>query len=307
MTPISVAILILLMGGVLIWLFRPQKKRESLESLLKSSPKVFSARHCVFCGEKLSLKSNKYLERYLDFSNIFKGQIASYIYPFCEHHDPIQLKSPLPEYLEKVLSQGRLAILPHEESRSSQASVTSEAYVLAGQSVGQFAGNMWTATGFALAGALVAHLKNAPEKVQEIYTKNQDLLLRINLIEFEFLRKSPDFLKMDESVFKPLKFSIDSAKNHLKVRLELMEGLGDTPEYLTVIQNTLAAQKELAAIESAFHQVLHERKNINAKMIASDDRLINGLNKLKQARMAGLISEESYQREVEALKKKEAG
>lgn len=292
--------------GIVFWIFRPQKKAAPLAELVTTAPTALSSRHCFFCGERLSHGSSKYLGRYLDFENVLKGQIAGYLFPFCEDHDPLQLKSPLPPALEQLLTEGRRAMDPHERSRSAQEAVSRDTYVLAGQSLGQFAGSSFAGAAFGLVGALVASMKNAPESVQEIFTKNQDLLLRINLVEFEILQGTPHLMELGDSAFRQLQTSIDATKNHLAARLELMRGLGDKPEYVEVIKRTQKAQAELEEIEREVKSALAGRRKARADRHEKDERLVEGMKKLKLARMAGLITEESYQLEAEALKR-EAG
>lgn len=301
-----VALGILVLIGVVFWIFRPQKKAAPLAELVNTAPMALSSRHCFFCGERLSHGSNKYLGRYLDFENVLKGQVAGYLFPFCEEHDPLYLKSPLSPALEQLLSEGRRAMEPHERSRSAQEGVSRDTYVLAGQSLGQFAGSSLAGAAFGLVGALVASMKNAPESVQEIFTKNQDLLLRINLVEFEILQGTPHFMELGDSAFRPLQTSVDATKNHLAARLELMRGLGEKPEYVEVIQRTQKAQAELDEIEREVTSALVGRRKARADRQEKDTRLVEGMKKLKIARMAGLITEESYQREAESLKR-EAG
>ncbi|MBX2989149.1 MAG: hypothetical protein KF802_14760 [Bdellovibrionaceae bacterium] len=298
-----VVLAILVLIGVVFWIFRPQKKTAPLNELVKTAPAKLSSRHCFFCGDRLSHGSSKYLGRYLDFENVLKGQISGYLFPFCEEHDPLHLKSPLPPALEQLLSEGRRAMDPHERSRSAQEDVSRDTYVLAGQSLGQFAGSPLAGAAFGLVGALVASMKNAPESVQEIFTKNQDLLLRINLVEFEVLRGTPHFMELGDSAFRPLQTSIDAVKKHLTARLELIRGLGDKPEYMDVIQRTQAAQAEISEVERELKSALENRQKARVDRQEKDTRLVEGMKKLKLARMTGVITEESYQREAEALKR----
>lgn len=297
--------------GFIAWtvLVPDAKSQIPLETLLKSAPATCSSTECFFCGAKLSHDSNKYLGRYLNFSagSLLSGSISGYMFPFCKTHDPLQLKSPLSQNVEDQLNSARQAIAPFEQNRRDEQKKTSELYNLTGQSVARFAGgDLVTMAGLGLAGIFISSLQNAPEKIQEYYSHNQDLLLRINLHEFEVLKNSEGFLHMSESAFKPLKISLEKTKEHLKMRLDLFKDLGLNVESANLATQISEALEAVKTIEREVSFALADRSKSIAEAKARDERLVQGLTKLHQARMVGLITEDQYQTQSEELKKRES-
>jgi hypothetical protein len=296
--------------------------------LLKSAPHALSSKDCFFCGHRLSMRSNRNLQRYVSLSptDLLTGHMTGYLFPFCHDHDPLQLASPLPPGLFEILANGRYAVQPYEDTRSKNAKTTGRAFARAGTRVGVFSGHLLAGAGLAAAGAIVAHLTNAPEEIQEVFSKNQDLLLQINLVEFDRLRKSHRFVELKASAFSPLKKSIAAVESHLHARIKLIRGLDQRTEYVQVIQDSQDALKELEEIKERVRSVLEERDGafharedlakeakrakdaVEAKESkeakAREQQLVEGLTKLKQAHMAGLLTDEIYHREAEDLKRK---
>lgn len=298
-------LMILLVVVVVRGLTRKKKPEATLVELASRAPQELSARHCFFCGSRLSMADSKNLEGYLDFSGLLGGlPVSGYLYPFCREHDPLTLASPLPPLLAQILADGRKAAMPHEDTRTKREKVARESAVMTGQAIGQLTSGMWGGVALGLAGALFASLQNAPEKILVYYQKNQDLLLRVNLIEFELLAKSARMRDLPEEAFSPLLHSLQATRTHLETRAGLLHELGAKSEYIEALTKTMAAQEELNLLEKRVKSRLAESEHRRTIEDQKMKDLTAGLEKLKLARMAGILSEENYEREAEELRRK---
>ena len=276
-----------------------------LETLAATSEIVIDRKGCIFCGNRGG-GSAQYLQRYIrfDMKSLSNFGFQGYMFPFCEHHDPIRLPSPFSPSLQKILDQGRESFAPKEHQRLANQSSDSKTNLLTGQFVGQMLGGVLGGAVAGAVGMIIAKTKNSAEGLQQYYARQGDLLLRINVIQFQLVEKSGRISQLSPSTFDPLFQVLDETESHLKDRLELLSRITTSEEIKLSESAARGGLLELSELKIKAKKSIEQVTVAIQKSKALEEQFLQKLVDLKSAVDAGLISQESYVAQEAELKRR---